>query len=487
MKTLYVVGLGPGNLDMIPVRNLKILQNISPLYLRTERHPAANELEEQGIDFTSFDDCYEQHQTFENVYETIVDKLFASLAHHKEIVYAVPGHPFVAEATVKIIKERAAKENIELIIAPAMSCLDAIYNVLGLDPTSGILIKDALSLESNDLLLETGLLITQLYNRQTASDVKLSLMEVYPEEHQVTLVQGASIPGLEQIKTIPLYELDRVHWIDHLTSLYVTPLTITQVSGQYDLNKFIKIMQELLGEQGCPWDKEQNHQTLKKYLIEECYEVVEAIEEQDMYKLCDELGDLLLQIVFHAELAKRAGYFNMNDVITAVSEKMIRRHPHVFGHVEVENAGEVLVNWEAIKEEEKRKQGQSLKLQVPRGLPALQRAQKIQKKAAKVGFDWQDLKGPKQKLNEELKELEKVIEEKDFAGMKEELGDVLFTVVNIARFLDVEAEEALSDTNNKFLRRFAHMEEEAERQNCQLSSLTMEELDKLWNNAKEKP
>lgn len=486
MKTLYVVGLGPGNLEMISVHNLKILQSKRPLYVRTKKHPAVDELEEQGIHFTSFDDYYEKYQSFEKVYEAIVDKLFKNLVSQREIVYAVPGHPFVAETTVEIIKKRAEEESVKLIIAPAMSCLDAIYSVLGLDPTNGVLVKDAFNLRGNDLLPETSLIITQLYNRQVASDVKLSLMKVYPDEHQVTLVQGAGIPGMEQVKTIPLYELDRIDWINHLTSLYVAPLATGKVTGKYDLEQFVQIMQDLLGENGCPWDKEQNHQTLKKYLIEECYEVIEAIEEQDMYKLCDELGDLLLQIVFHAELASQEGYFDIYDVITAVSEKMIRRHPHVFGDIQVENAGEVLVNWDEIKEEEKRQQGQTLKLEVPRGLPALQRAQKIQSKAARFGFDWSDIKGPSQKLDEELKELQKAVAENDHDGMMEELGDVLFSIVNIARFLDLEAEEALSDTNNKFLERFAIMEEEAKRQNCHLSSLTLEELDKFWDKAKKK-
>jgi len=202
--------------------------------------------------------------------------------------------------------------------------------------------------------------------------------------------------------------------------------------------------------------------------------------------LCDELGDLLLQIVFHAELASREGYFNIYDVIKAIVEKMIRRHPHVFGHVQVENSKEVLANWEEIKKGEKKEKGQALRLEVPRGLPALQRAQKIQSKAAKIGFDWPDPAGPWQKLKEELREFEIAMETKNISRIKEELGDILFSVVNIARFLGLEAEEALSETNNKFLRRFSLMEDEAQHQGCDLSALSLEEMDILWEKAKEK-
>lgn len=486
MKTIYIVGLGPGTLDTIPVHNLTIIENKKPLFLRTKRHPAVEGLERKGIKYSSFDEYYETYSTFEQVYQEITDKLFQSLAFYEEVVYAVPGHPYVAETTVQLIKKRAEKEKIKLVVAPAMSCLDAIYGALGLDPTKGIQVRDALSLEIKALSPGTGLVVTQLYNRQVASDVKLTLMEVYPEEHQVTLVRGAGIPGQERLETIPLYELDHILWIDHLTSLYVAPFSKEQDLENYDLERLLFIMQDLLGEHGCPWDKEQTHDTLKKYLIEECYEVIEAIEEQDMYKLCDELGDLLLQIVFHAELASREGYFNIYDVIKAIVEKMIRRHPHVFGHAQVENSAEVLANWDEIKKGEKREKGQALRLEVPRGLPALQRAQKIQSKAAKIGFDWLGLDGPWQKVEEELKEFKMAVGTKNLGQMKEELGDILFSIVNVARFLDLEAEEALSETNNKFLRRFSLMEDEAQHQGCDLSALSLEEMDILWEKAKEK-
>jgi len=484
MKTLYVVGLGPGTLEMIPVQNLAILTEKKPLYLRTQKHPAVEGLASKGIKFTSFDELYEKYQSFEEVYQAIVDKLFQTLACQEEVVYAVPGHPFVAETTVRLIQQRAEKEGLNLVILPAMSCLDAIYSALKLDPTKGIQVRDALELNARELQPQTGLVVTQLYNKQVASDVKLTLMEVYSEEHQVTLVRAAAT-GLEKVETKPLYELDRIPWIDHLTSLYVAPVNENS-RKHYSLEQLVQIMQDLLGENGCPWDKEQNHQSLKKYLIEECYEVIEAIEEEDMYKLCDELGDLLLQIVFHAELASMEGYFNIYDVITAIAQKMIRRHPHVFGQVKVKNSAEVLANWDEIKKDEKREKGEALRLEVPRALPALLRAQKIQSKAAKIGFDWPDVNGPGQKLDEEIAEFKKALEQKDLSQMKEELGDILFSIVNIARFCGLDAEEALSDTNSKFLKRFAFMEEEAERLGVDLASLTLKEMDVLWEKAKQR-
>lgn len=484
MKIIYVVGLGPGGLDLVPGRNMELITQKKPVFVRTKKHPAAEELAKQGLGVISFDDLYLQYETFEEVYKAIVDKLLESLTLYEEIVYAVPGHPFVAETTVELLKKEAEKGGITVIPVPAMSCLDAIYASLGLDPTKGLVIKDALSINAQDILPGTGLIITQLYNRQVASEVKLTLMEVYPAEHQITLIQGAGKPDLERIEVLPLFKLDRVNWIDHLTSLYVEPYNKKLAIGKYPLEPLVQVMQDLLGENGCPWDKEQTHESLKKYLIEECYEVIEAIEEENMYKLCDELGDLLLQIVFHTELASQAGSFNLEDVVAGITEKMIRRHPHVFGQVKVENTAEVLYNWEEIKKEEKKKEGQKIKLEVPRGLPALQRAQKIQNKVAKLGFDWQDIEGPWEKLNEEIQELKEAICQNKFSSIKEELGDLLFSIVNVARFLKVEAEDALAFTNNKFIKRFRFMEKEATRKGCEIGALTVEEMDRFWERSK---
>ncbi|MDS1030272.1 nucleoside triphosphate pyrophosphohydrolase [Bacillota bacterium LX-D] len=483
--SITVLGLGPGGLGLIPMESLILLKKAPLIIARTEKHPAVSELRELGLKISSFDFLYEEKGTFESVYEAIVQKLLSLTKDNPEIIYAVPGHPLVAETTVPLLKEAANAKGINVSILPAMSCLDAIYAALAIDPTKGIVVKDALVLDAQELTPALGLIITQLYDRRIASEVKLTLMDKYPDDYEVTLIQAAGVKNMERKETIRLYELDRIPWIDHLTSLYLPPGTAQNIQQtEFPLDPLTNVMRTLLSENGCPWDKEQTHESLKRYLIEECYEVIEAIEEQNMYKLCDELGDLLLQIVFHAELADQKHSFNMNDVIEAVTNKMIRRHPHVFGEVHVENSDEVLVNWDEIKKLEKNAQGQKTLMDIPRGLPALYRAEKVQNRAAKVGFDWPNIKEPWNKVQEELKELETGIANGDLANIREEIGDVLFSVVNVSRFLKVDPEEALQQTIVKFIKRFRFIEKEAQKQELELQELSLEEMDKLWEKAK---
>ncbi|MGI6711935.1 MAG: nucleoside triphosphate pyrophosphohydrolase [Bacillota bacterium] len=251
-------------------------------------------------------------------------------------------------------------------------------------------------------------------------------------------------------------------------------------NSKFSLDPLVEVMKTLRGDNGCPWDKEQNHESLKKYIIEEAYEVVDAIDQKDMHKLCEELGDLLLQIVFHAQLAQEKGHFNICDVVCGVTEKMVRRHPHVFGKDHAETAEQVLVKWDQIKAQEQ--DASQTILDVPKNFPSLYRAQKIQKKAARVGFDWPSIDGAWDKVSEEMSEFKEAI--RKGKGQKEELGDVFFALVNIARFVDIDAEEALHETINKFMRRFSFMEQKAKDINSKLEEMSLEELDELWNKAK---
>ncbi|MGI6143364.1 MAG: nucleoside triphosphate pyrophosphohydrolase [bacterium] len=256
-------------------------------------------------------------------------------------------------------------------------------------------------------------------------------------------------------------------------------------SCRYPLDPLVDVMESLLGEGGCPWDREQDHLSLRRYLLEECYEVIEAIEENNMHKLCEELGDLLLQIVFHACLAQAQRDFSLKDVVAGVTAKMIRRHPHVFGDVVVQDSEEVLVNWQQIKERERGAgQGESILAGIPRQLPALLRAQKLQARAAQVGFDWADVTGAWEKVEEELQEVKEAGREGNPGAMEEEIGDLLFAIVNVARFLAVEPETALTRTNNKFIKRFHYIEAQARRAERNLKEMTLAEMDNLWNKAK---
>lgn len=254
---------------------------------------------------------------------------------------------------------------------------------------------------------------------------------------------------------------------------------------KYDINDLLEIMRSLRAPGGCPWDAEQNHESIRKNLIEETYEVVEAIDKKDSGMLLEELGDLLMQVVFHAQMEEEKGVFNFDDVADGVCKKLIERHPHVFGEVEVSGVDDVLDNWDAIKRREKgQKKGSEPMLSVPRELPALMRAAKIQQKASAVGFDWPDVSGAYDKIIEETQELRKAVESGVQDDVIEELGDLLFSVVNVSRFLKCDAEEALTAASDKFINRFIRVEQLAKENGVDMEKASLEELDKLWDIAK---
>ncbi len=247
--------------------------------------------------------------------------------------------------------------------------------------------------------------------------------------------------------------------------------------------KLVDVMKKLRGKNGCPWDKKQNHKSLKPYLIEEVYEVIDAIDREDYNDLKEELGDLLLQIVFHSQIAKENGIFTIDDVAEGIVEKLIRRHPHVFGDVKVKDSDEVLKNWEKIKKEEGK---ESVLDGVPKGLPALLKARRVQEKAKRVGFDWKNIDGALEKVEEEFKELKEAIKSNKKDEISEEFGDLLFSLVNVSRFLGIDAEDSLQQTINKFMERFKAIEnkiKKSEKKNIEEYSL--EELDELWDRVKE--
>ena len=247
-------------------------------------------------------------------------------------------------------------------------------------------------------------------------------------------------------------------------------------------DELVQVMEKLRSKDGCPWDREQSHESLKPYIIEETYEVLDAIDRKDDRELQEELGDLLLQIVFHAQIASEQSRFTMDDVAASIIEKLKRRHPHVFGNVEVKDSREVLRNWEEIKKQEGK---DSVLDGVPDVLPALLKAQRIQEKVRRVGFDWEDFGSAFAKVHEEIDELDRAVKEGDQAGIEDEFGDILFSLVNVARFLDINAEESLRQTTRKVSRRFQYIEKRiAEKGERPIEEYSLEELDALWDEAK---
>ncbi len=482
MAELIVVGLGAGRKGLMTEETKKLLTEEACVRLRTAKHPTVEELKEEGYTFQSFDHVYEEKDTFDEVYDTITESCLALAEQTGRLIYAVPGSPLVAERTVQMIRERSDKRGVKLTILPAMSFLEVLYVRLGVDPINGLTILDGDDIGKLAPDNTVALVITQVYDRAVASEVKLALMEQYDDEQTIVFVRNLGLDE-EEIREIPLYELDRQPNIDHLTSVYVPGREPREQT--FDMQPLTDVMATLRSPGGCPWDIEQTHESLRRYLIEEVYEVIEAIENEDAPLLCEELGDLLLQIVFHARVAEECGEFSMQDVIDGVTEKMIRRHPHVFGDITVNDAGEVLVNWDAIKAQEKVGKRTGTLDGVSPGLPALMAAFKLQKKASKVGFDWDEAKEVWEKVREELGELAEASAAGDKTAIEEEFGDVLFSLVNLSRFLHVEPETSLTAANHKFRRRFNFIEEKMEEQCKKWQDMTLDSMYELWDLAKQ--
>lgn len=254
---------------------------------------------------------------------------------------------------------------------------------------------------------------------------------------------------------------------------------------RYDVADLIDIVEILRSPEGCPWDREQDHKSIRRDFLEETYEVIEAINKNDKELLLEELGDVLLQVVFHTQIEREQGTFELSDVADGICKKMIERHPHVFGEVKADTSEQVLENWDVIKKRTKKQKSQTESmLSIPREFPALMRADKVQKKAAKVGFDWDSVSGAFDKVIEELSELKTAVKNGDKDNMREELGDLLFSVVNVSRFIGVDSEEALTGSTDKFIDRFSKVEKMAKEKGINMKETELSELDKLWDLAK---
>jgi tetrapyrrole methylase family protein/MazG family protein len=325
------------------------------------------------------------------------------------------------------------------------------------------------------------LLISYLYDRQIASGVKLWLGRFYPDGHVVRLVRAPGTPDVE-VRDIPLHDLDRQSDIDHRTALYVPP--VPEVENVRTFAGLMQLTRTLRAPGGCPWDREQTHATLKPHLLEETYEVIDALDGGDPADLCEEMGDLLFQITIHSQIAAEAGDFTIEDVIQNIMCKLIGRHPHVFGEMELESAQDVRQAWESFKQREKPKRSSVLE-QIPRGLPALPQSNLMQKRAASVGFEWPSVAEVLDKVDEEVRELRHEIDADAARELqREELGDILFALVSVARHLRIDPEEALRLANRKFAARFQHVEARATAEGKTLRDLSPAELDEYWNQAK---
>ena len=481
MKKINIVGLGAGDLDQLPLGVYKRLKSGLPVYLRTKEHPVVSQLEEEGFVYQSFDDIYESRPEFEMVYQEICESLLS--AKEDELIYGVPGHPLVAERTVQLLFEMGEKQGVSIEVIGGQSFLDDMFRVLRIDPIEGFQLLDATDLKQDEIRLSQHILVGQVYDTFVASNVKLTFMEKLPYDYEVYLVTAAGSKE-EKIKKIQLVDLDREAEVNNLTTVYIPPVKDETILYK-DFYKLKEIIAELRGPNGCPWDLKQTHESLKKYLIEESYEVIEAIQEGDIDHLVEELGDVLLQILLHAQIGQDDGYFSIEDVVEGLSAKMVRRHPHVFGNVEAKTAEDVVKNWDEIKQEEKGVKQESVLDGVGKSLPNLIRAFELQRKAAKVGFDWHDVSGAWDKLTEEIQEFKEEISlNQSSENAMKELGDILFALVNIARFYEINPDEALLMTNKKFTNRFQYVEDKVKESGKPFTDYSLEALDSYWDEAK---
>ncbi len=476
-RQIEIIGLGAGTIDQLPYGLYKkITEAEGVVYTRTMDHPVVCTLQEEGVEFHSFDDVYEKHDQFEDVYEEIVDMLLEH-STSQSIIYTVPGHPMVAEKTVELL---LGKSEVEVHISGGKSFLDDVFTAAQIDPIDGFQLIDATEFDRSDIMYQQHTIFCQVYDEMVASDVKLALLEDVPPDFEVAIIDAAGTEE-ESVRYLPVEELDREVRPSNLMVVYVPPVDESLLHHQFQTLR--EVIATLRGPDGCPWDQKQTHESLRKYALEEVYELIEAIEKQDDDEIIAELGDVLLQVMLHSQIGEDAGYFTVEDVIQSITEKMMRRHPHVFS-----DSSEMHQTWDEIKLAEKgiTAEEEPFFASVPSNTPALMRSEDIQKKAVKVGFDWEDVQDVWDKLTEELGEVKEAIASGDQEAIEDEFGDVFFVLVNIARYYDVYAELALHHANEKFMTRFSYVEESLRKEHKGITDASDEELDTLWEEAKER-
>ena len=480
-----VVGLGPGPVGLVTQETRDAIAAATSRFVRTTRHPSAALVS----DATSFDDEYERHDTFAEVYAAIATRVSEAAVRDGSALYAVPGSPGVLE---DVVQRLLADTRLDVRVMSAVSFLDLAWLRLGIDPVNhGVRLVDAHrfgEVAADDC---GPFLVAQCHADWVLSEIKLAHDTARGDE-PVVVLHHLGLPDERVVTTTwdDIDRLERAHDVvaDHLTSIYIPQLAEPVAGELARLHRLARTLREQ-----CPWDREQTHASLVRYLIEETYEVVDALNALDANDpttddaLIEELGDLLYQIEFHTTIAEQEGRFSLADVARATHDKLVRRHPHVFGDASATTAGDVVKTWDEIKQVERAEHATDepdFFAGVARAAPSLSLAQKLQKRAAEVGFDWPDVAGATAKLNEEISELHDAAQTGDPEAMRMELGDVLFSVVNVARKLGLDAETALRLASDKFVARFTRVQQLATQRGLDLANCELTQLDALWDDAK---
>jgi tetrapyrrole methylase family protein/MazG family protein len=461
---VVVVGLGPAGVDLLLPAARAALETIPVRYVRTSRHPAVDELAREGLALQPLDILYDAGDDLDTVYAAIAARVVEEAREHGEVAYAVPGSPSVAERTVVLLRTAG----VEVTIVPGLSFADVAWNRLGVDPMAGAHVVDARTFAVDAAGFAGPLLLAQCDTRFVCSDVKLALLEVLPPGHRVTVLQRLGLPD-EAVFDVALAELDHAFTPDHLTSLFVDTGEAV-VAGE--LARLVALTERLRGPGGCPWDAAQTHHSLRRHVLEEAYEVAAAIDELPpdaptgdipvgaYDDLEDELGDLLFQVMIHSVLAAEAGAFTIADVARHVHDKLVHRHPHVFGDVHADSADAVVTNWEQIKKEEKGHT--SLVEGITPGLPSLLYTQKLLRKARSVGLEPDVLPNAAE------------------VGDARTLGDALASLAIAGARAGIDGESALAAWAEQFKDRFVRMESLAAAQGVDLAAADTDVVQELW-------
>lgn len=471
MGSIAIVGLEFDDRSELDAAALGRLRGAETVVVSTGAQSALDQLRAAGIEAVTYGDL---GLAAEAPAGMIVEALLG-LAEKGDVVLVSGAYPFVQEGVISGI---LARSDGGVDVFPIASPLQVLVLALDIDLTADVDIVDADTLPSAPFRRDTHLIVTGVGNAVVARAAGMRLLEFYSAEHTVVAAGWLEDGGFD-LDLMTIDELTRIERVHRDTALYVSPSRIHAPDGFAEL---VRIIAVLRGPDGCPWDREQTHASLGKHLIEEAYETLAAIEADDGDELADELGDVLLQVVLHAQIAAEEDRFTVEDVIARIIAKIRRRHPHIFGTVQADTSEQVMRNWDAIKRGEKERTG--ILAGVAPTLPALMYAQKISRRAAGAGFDWEDIDGVWAKVHEEIDELKAT--EAGSPEAADEVGDLLFTVVNVARKLGVDSEDALRRMCVRFERRFEDMERVVAERGVDLHDLDLGEMEELWQQAKRK-
>lgn len=481
---VVVVGLGPAGADLVTARARRVLGEAPRCLVRTERHPAVDELRGEGLELIALDRHYEAAPDLDTAYAAIVDEVARAAAEHGTVVYAVPGNPGVAERTVTLLRDR----EVDVEIVPGLSFADLAWARVGVDPMAdGARVVDGRDLGREEALAGGPLLLAQCDTAAVLNDVKLTLLEELAPDAEVTVLQRLGLPD-ESVRSVPLADLDREVAADHLTSVFVD----LGVGAAQEFARFVVLIETLRAPGGCPWDAEQTHHSLVRHLVEEAYEVVDALERLpadapggdepvpagDYARVEEELGDLTAQVVFHATLAREEGAFTMREVLRGIREKLVHRHPHVFADVEADTADDVMRNWEQLKRSEK--QSDSLVDEVPMSLPGLLLAHKLYRKASAAGLPLLTADEAASVVEDAARRLAGLPEDAPEGDVERLLGDLVAAVALLARQRGIDAERAIRSWSHRFRDRFRAAEALARERGASLHELDGDGVAALW-------